>query len=218
MKFTADLHVHSKYSRATSKQCDLEHLSLWGKRKGIQVVGTGDFTHPGWLEELREKLEPAEEGLFGLKREYSLENKTGGTDLPIPAGEQETAGAVRFLLSAEISNIYRRGERIRKVHNLILAPSFEAAQALQVVIRVTVQLSGKTLANSLHVGGAGHHQAETAPGPHGQPAILVIGQATVLVALQIGQRRKHETVLHHSATVETHWLKQVSHLLRLLGR
>ena len=67
MAFYADLHVHSKYSRATSRNCDLEHLALWARKKGITVVGTGDFTHPAWLAEIKDKLIPAEPGLFRLR-------------------------------------------------------------------------------------------------------------------------------------------------------
>ena len=67
MAFYADLHIHSKYSRATSKQCDLEHLALWAQKKGIAVVGTGDFTHPAWRRELQDKLVPAEPGLYRLR-------------------------------------------------------------------------------------------------------------------------------------------------------
>ena len=68
----ADLHIHSRYSRATSRDGDLEHLDLWARKKGIGLVGTGDFTHPAWRMELREKLEPAEEGLYLLKKPYRL--------------------------------------------------------------------------------------------------------------------------------------------------
>ena len=67
--FYADLHVHSKYSRATSRDADLERLALWARRKGLAVVGTGDFTHPAWFEEIRAKLVPAEPGLFRLRPE-----------------------------------------------------------------------------------------------------------------------------------------------------
>src|SRR5437764_13639095 len=67
MRFHADLHVHSKYSRATSRDLDLEHLAHWAARKGIGVVGTGDFCHPAWAAELKEKLVPAEPGLFRLR-------------------------------------------------------------------------------------------------------------------------------------------------------
>ncbi|MDP6179340.1 MAG: hypothetical protein QGG48_05555, partial [Desulfatiglandales bacterium] len=67
MKFIADLHVHSHFSRATSRNLDPEHLALWAKKKGITVIGTGDFTHPGWVSELQEKLMEAETGLFQLR-------------------------------------------------------------------------------------------------------------------------------------------------------
>lgn len=71
MRYYADLHIHSHYSRATSKDLDLEHLYLWAQLKGINVVGTGDFVHPKWLAEIEEKLEPVEEGFFRLKKEYA---------------------------------------------------------------------------------------------------------------------------------------------------
>ncbi|HRY77111.1 MAG TPA: DNA helicase UvrD, partial [Candidatus Paceibacterota bacterium] len=64
MKFVADLHIHSKYSRATSKEMNLESLDKWAKIKGIKVMGTGDFTHPAWFRELKAQLEPAEPGLY----------------------------------------------------------------------------------------------------------------------------------------------------------
>lgn len=67
MKIIADLHIHSKYSRAVSKDMNLENLDIWAKKKGIQVMGTGDFTHPQWFSEIKTKLEPAEEGLYVLK-------------------------------------------------------------------------------------------------------------------------------------------------------
>lgn len=123
MKFYADLHIHSHYSRATSKDLDLEHLYLWAQLKGIQVVGTGDFVHPGWLKELEEKLEPVEEGLFKLKEAYAKP-----MDALVPA---RCRGTVRFLLTVEISNIYKRLDKVRKVHNLIWAPSFESAKKIQ---------------------------------------------------------------------------------------
>ncbi len=123
MKFYADLHLHSHYSRATSKQLNLEHLSKWAQLKGIQVVGTGDFVHPGWLDELRKKLEPAEAGLFKLKKEFA--------ELTQPEVPKACAGEVRFLLTVEISSIYKRLEKVRKIHNVVFAPSFEAALKLQ---------------------------------------------------------------------------------------
>ncbi len=71
----SDLHIHSRFSRATSKESDLEHLDLWARKKGIHIIGTGDFTHPVWREELKEKLEPAEEGLYRLKKEYRIQDE-----------------------------------------------------------------------------------------------------------------------------------------------
>ena len=115
----ADLHIHSKYSRATSRDCVPEYLDLWARRKGIGLVGTGDFTHPAWREELHDKLAPAEEGLYTLRP---------GVSLPDPcAGAAERP---RFVVTGEISSIYKRGDRVRKVHNLILLPSLEAADNL----------------------------------------------------------------------------------------
>jgi DNA helicase II / ATP-dependent DNA helicase PcrA len=120
--FHADLHIHSRFSRACSRDCDLKHLAWWARRKGITVVGTGDFTHPGWADELRESLIPAEPGLFRLGPE--AEDQLRRTSPPRCTGE------VRFMLSAEISTIYRGGERTRKVHHLLYAPTFEAADRI----------------------------------------------------------------------------------------
>ncbi|HEX5287365.1 MAG TPA: UvrD-helicase domain-containing protein [Streptosporangiaceae bacterium] len=120
--FHADLHIHSRFSRACSKDCDIEHLAWWALRKGISVVGTGDFTHPAWAAELRETLIPAEPGLFRLRP--GLERQLRRTS------PRSCAGEVRFLLSAEISTIYRGGDRTRKVHHLIYAPTFESADRI----------------------------------------------------------------------------------------
>jgi uncharacterized protein (TIGR00375 family) len=123
MKFAADLHLHSHFSRATSKQLTLEHLNKWAQLKGITVVGTGDFTHPGWLDEVQKKLEPAEDGLFKLKNEFAI-----ATASEVP---KTCRAEVRFLLTAEISNIYKRLDKVRKIHNLVFAPSFETARKIQ---------------------------------------------------------------------------------------
>ncbi|MBF0261301.1 MAG: UvrD-helicase domain-containing protein [Magnetococcales bacterium] len=127
MRFFADLHIHSKYSRATSRDCDLEHLALWARRKGIAVLGSGDFTHPGWLAAIAEQTIEAEPGLRRLTPE--LERRVNeGLDQPnaVPrAGE-----ATRFMLTVEISTIYKKGEMTRKVHHLIGVPSLEAAKRL----------------------------------------------------------------------------------------
>jgi PHP family Zn ribbon phosphoesterase len=134
MKFFADFQIHSRYSRATSSRLVPEILDRWASIKGLAVIGTGDFTHPGWIEELKQKLVPAEDGLFILSpesRRCSTENPDI-RDLPVPARVegfylQET----RFLLSAEISTIYSAGGRVRKVHHVLLAPSFEAADRIR---------------------------------------------------------------------------------------
>ena len=119
MRYYADLHIHSRYSRATSRDCDLEHLALWARRKGISVLGTGDFTHPAWRAEIREKLVPAEPGLFRLRPDLEME-----VERATPAA---CALPTRFLLSVEISTIYKKGPRTRKVHHLIYVPDFAAA-------------------------------------------------------------------------------------------
>ena len=115
----ADFHIHSKYSRATSKDCVPEMLDLWARRKGLDVVGTGDFTHARWREELSEKLFPTEEGLYTLKDEYRLADEQTGL-----------GGCPRFIVSGEISSIYKKNGKVRKVHNLILLPGLEAAERL----------------------------------------------------------------------------------------
>ncbi|HEY4990733.1 MAG TPA: UvrD-helicase domain-containing protein, partial [Nakamurella sp.] len=120
--FHADLHIHSKFSRACSKDCDIEHLSWWALRKGLRVLGTGDFTHPAWAAELRETLVPAEPGLFRIRPD--LEQRLHRDTPP------SCAGPVRFLLSVEISTIYRRDDRTRKVHHLLYAPDFASADRI----------------------------------------------------------------------------------------
>lgn len=109
MRFIADLEVHSKYARAVSPQMVIENIALWGAKKGIKVLGTGDFTHPLWLKELKEKLEPAEPGLYKLKR----------SGLP-----------TRFLLSGEISCVYFKKNKVRRVHHLVYAPNFETVDKI----------------------------------------------------------------------------------------
>ena len=121
MTFYADLHVHSKYSRATSRNCDLEHLALWARKKGIGIVATGDFTHPAWRAELKEKLVPAEPGLFRLRPdlERAVEER-------LPPACRSRRTAVRFMLSVEISTIYKKLDKTRKIHHLIYTPDFDS--------------------------------------------------------------------------------------------
>jgi len=123
MKLVADLHIHSHFSRATSANLTFEHLARWAQLKGIHVVGTGDIAHPGWLAEMRDKLVPAEDGLFRLRDDLTA---AVAADAP-PA----CRGLVRFIIGGEISNIYKRADKTRKVHNIVFAPSFEAVERLQ---------------------------------------------------------------------------------------
>jgi len=99
MPYIADLHIHSKYSRATSKNMDVENLTKWAKIKGIGLLGTGDFTHPEWLKELKGKLTEKEYGIY-------------------------SCDGINYILSAEVSNIYFKKGKTRKIHNIIIAPSF----------------------------------------------------------------------------------------------
>ncbi|MGC8660771.1 MAG: endonuclease Q family protein [Desulfomonilaceae bacterium] len=117
MIYFADLHVHSKYSRATSKDCDLNGLSRWAALKGINVVATGDFTHPAWRKELYENLEPREEGLFGLRSGLPIQ--------PLIDCQDFSPSDVRFILNVEISSIYKKNGKVRKSHNLIFMPDME---------------------------------------------------------------------------------------------
>jgi len=109
--FIADFHLHSKYSRATARNMDLENLDKWAKIKGVKILGTGDFTHPEWLKNLKQELEPAEAGLFKLKK---------------------TNSQTRFILTAEISCIYTKKDRVRKIHIIVFAPSFEIVEKINV--------------------------------------------------------------------------------------
>lgn len=116
MFFYSDLHIHSKYSRATSRDCNLEQLAFWAKKKGLSVIATGDFTHPAWFNEIKEKLVPAGEGVFRLRPDIE---KT------IFSPEEEP---VRFILSVEISTIYKKWDRTRKVHHVCFMPDLESAE------------------------------------------------------------------------------------------
>jgi uncharacterized protein (TIGR00375 family) len=116
MRWVADLHIHSHFSMATSKECNPRNLHRWAALKGVALVGTGDFTHPGWRAELRESLRPAEPGFYRLKE--------------IPAAEIPGQSEVRFVVTGEISTIYKKNGRCRKVHHLVVLPSLEAADRI----------------------------------------------------------------------------------------
>ncbi|MFI7596482.1 UvrD-helicase domain-containing protein [Actinoplanes sp. NPDC049681] len=120
--YVADLHIHSRYSRACSRDLTLPNLAWWARRKGIALLGTGDFTHPAWFDHLRENLRPAgEPGLFRLSADAE---KDVTRRLP---GSLQASPPARFMLSVEISTIYKRDDRTRKVHHLIYLPDLEAA-------------------------------------------------------------------------------------------
>ncbi len=118
MFFYADLHIHSKYSRATSKDCNLEQLAIWAQKKGLSVISTGDFTHPAWFNEIKEKLVEDCNGAYRLRPE--IEKQIFKTSAP-----------VRFLLSVEISTIYKKGDRTRKVHHVVFLPDMKAADTFR---------------------------------------------------------------------------------------
>jgi DNA helicase II / ATP-dependent DNA helicase PcrA len=122
MRFVADLHIHSYLSRATSKDLNLPTLHRVAQWKGISLLGTGDFTHPRWFAELRENLVPAEPGLFALRPDLAR-----AIDQTVPGACRRP---VRFMLQVEISNIYKRGDKVRKVHNLVFVPDLESAARL----------------------------------------------------------------------------------------
>lgn len=123
MTYLADLHVHSRFSRATSAKCTLEEFHYWAQIKSVRVVGTGDFTHPDWYAELVDKLQPAEPGLFRLRDDVAA-----SIDRRVPKSCQ---APVRFMLTGEISSIYTRGGRCRKVHTLVHCPDFSSATTIR---------------------------------------------------------------------------------------
>jgi len=109
MKTVIDFHIHSRFSRACSKELTLPNIARWCERKGIGIVGTGDFTHPKWTEEIETQLVETEPGLYSLA---------------------DGSSKTRFLLSVEISSIYKQGGKVRRVHNVVLSPSIDAAKRL----------------------------------------------------------------------------------------
>jgi DNA helicase-2/ATP-dependent DNA helicase PcrA len=126
MFYVADLHIHSHYSRATSRELTLDKLYQWARIKGINVVGTGDFTHPLWYNEIKEKLIPDGTGFFKLKEPPESDA------LP---GIRTKSLDVRFCLSAEISSIYKFNNKVRKNHNVIFAPDLDS------VLKINARLS-----------------------------------------------------------------------------
>ena len=123
MRYYADLHIHSHYSRATSRDLDIPHIALWALKKGITLVATGDIAHPGWLAELEAHLEPAEGDLLRLKPEVAQ-----AVHAQLPPGLRRP---LRFVLGGEISNIYKKGDRTRKIHHVVFLPTFDAVRRFQ---------------------------------------------------------------------------------------
>ena len=119
MKMIADLHIHSRFSMATSKEGTPENLDFWARKKGISLIGTGDFTHPVWREELKERLVSEGNGLYRLRDAYVKEES-----------RKFPGEGTRFVVSGEISSIYKKNGKTRKVHNVILLPSLEAADVM----------------------------------------------------------------------------------------
>lgn len=119
MKMIADLHIHSRFSMATSKEGTPENLDFWARKKGISLIGTGNFTHPVWREELKERLVSEGNGLYRLRDAYVKEES-----------RKFPGEGTRFVVSGEISSIYKKNGKTRKVHNVILLPSLEAADAM----------------------------------------------------------------------------------------
>ncbi|RLG53369.1 MAG: DNA helicase UvrD, partial [Thermoproteota archaeon] len=110
MRIYADFHIHSRYSRATSKEMSVPNLAYWAEKKGLNLLGTGDFTHPIWLRELKTVLKPSEfEGFYSYKGTF-------------------------FILTAEINTIFEREGRTHRIHHLILAPDFEAVESLNAIL------------------------------------------------------------------------------------
>ena len=117
MRKIFDFEIHSRYSRACSPELTLPNLAAWARRKGVDIIGTGDFTHPKWFAEIQEQLEETGNGLLQLRKEFG---GTAGTTGPKPY----------FILSAEISSIYSHNGRVRRIHNLLLAPSIDAVKKI----------------------------------------------------------------------------------------
>ncbi len=122
-QFRADLHIHSRFSRATSTRLTVGHLAAWARLKGIDVLATGDITHPQWRQELREQLRFDEEsGLYAPAREPDMEREAPGFSAPVPGGKGPL-----FMLQGEISSIYKQGGKTRKIHNIVFFPDFDSA-------------------------------------------------------------------------------------------
>jgi len=131
MRVIADLHLHSKYSRATSPQMDVVNLAIWGKKKGINLLATGDITHPVYLKELKEQLVEDGSGFLELKNRRTKEHKD------IETKEQKnirTYGDVKFILSGEVSCIYKHNDKTRRQHHCVYFPDFKSVDRFNKIL------------------------------------------------------------------------------------
>jgi len=148
MRYIADLHIHSKYSRACSKRLELETIAAWAQIKGINVISCGDFTHPRWFAVIEKKLVETAPGLYSLKNEYHsavhAERRKNGISSYAKATEDK-ADADRalpsFILTTEISCIYSKAGSVRRVHVLIFAPSLDAVRRINAALAMLGKLA-----------------------------------------------------------------------------
>ena len=196
MRFFADLHVHSYYSRATSKQGNIDGLYHWASKKGIQVVGTGDFTHPGWLKELEDGLEETEPGLYMPKNAKELDARLPESCRIHP----------RFLLTVEISSIYKKAGRVRKVHTVILMPDLTSARAFHAALDKigNVRSDGRPILGLdpkeiLKIAKSIHGNCEVIPAHIWTPWFSTLGAKSGFDALE----ECYEEELHHIHALET---------------
>ena len=124
MHYVTDLHLHSKYSRAVSPQMTLPVMAAYARQKGIDILTASDFTHPVWFKEIQAQLEEASEGLYALKSEYRNPKSETNSNFQNGKAQEE----ILFMLSTEISSIYKQSDKLRRIHNLIFVPSFETAE------------------------------------------------------------------------------------------
>lgn len=140
MKYIADFHIHSHFSIATSKNLVPEYLEYWARIKGINLIGTGDCIHPGWLTEIKKKMELCENGLLRLKKEYRLPESVALKHDNIP-------DEVYFVLTGELSSIYKKNGKVRKVHNITVFPDFESLESVQKKLdeKCNIRLDGRPI-------------------------------------------------------------------------
>ncbi|MEU6426341.1 endonuclease Q family protein [Microbispora sp. NPDC046973] len=214
MRFHADLHMHSKYAYACSKNSDLEQLTWWARRKGVTLMGTGDFTHPAWLDRLRTALVPAEPGLFRLRDD--LDRAVAAT---LPGSV--AAAPVRYMLSVEISTVYSQGGRSRKIHHLVYLPGFDQAEEfdrslakvadLGVDGRPTVRMSSRDLMEAVLACGEG---AYLVPAHVWTPWFGVLGSRSGFDSLEecFGDLTEHVFALETGLSADPAMMWQVSGL------